>query len=149
METEARGGLCAESSDGFEQPDGAVGVHVLVGVAGRIERSYLRSDLFDAMQREMATQSAELCGCLDPSDLRAIEEANASLEASVTAKYHVFLSLYEALVHRIELVNVRFFSFAHRRACSRARRPTSPRPASFPAPPSWRGCPPPTSSTPS
>ena len=114
-----------------------------------IERSYLRSDLFDAMQREMATQSAELCACLDPSDLRAIEEANASLEASVTAKYHVFLSLYEALVHRVELVNVLVFSFSHRRACSRPRRPTSPRPASFPAPPSWRGCPLLTSSTPS
>lgn len=117
---------------------------------GRLGRaSYLRSDLFDAMQREMAAQSAELCACLDPSDLHAIEAANASLEASVTAKYNVFLSLYEALVHRIELVNVSFVAFAHCRACSRPRPPTSPRPASFPAPPSWRGCPPPTSSTPS
>ena len=113
VETEARGGLGAQPSDGFEQPNGPIGVHVLVGLREGVDGSYLRKDFFDAMKREMETQSAELCGCIDPSDVRAIEEANAALEAAVTAKYHVFLSLYEALVHRIELVNVLFSLLAH------------------------------------
>lgn len=119
-----------------------------VGGSAR-DRSFVRRDCFEAMGREMGAQSAQLCGCLDACDLRAVEQANASLEAAVTAKYDALLALYEALVRRIEQVHVTVRAGLHRRTCSRRPRPPSRPPASSRAPPSWPGCPPATSSSPS